>query len=50
MVYGIEGVTWKNEGGNQYTKIDPAFEFNPDWMIGNLNYIRYQKGTYEKVI
>ena len=50
MVYGIEGVTWKNEGGNQYTKIDPAFEFNPDWMIGNLNYIRYQKGTYEKFI
>lgn len=50
MVYGVEGVTWKNEGDGLYTKLIPDFEFNADWMIGNLEYVRYEVGTYEKFI
>lgn len=50
MVYGIEGLTWKDEGDHSYSKPDPTFEFNPDWMIGNLKYERYQSGTYPKFI
>src|SRR5699024_2730522 len=36
MVYGIEGVTWQDEGEGSFTKLIPDFEFNEDWMIGNL--------------
>lgn len=50
MVYGVKGLTWNDAGENFYTKVDPNFEFNTDWMIGNLNYVRYQEGTYEKFI
>ena len=50
MVYGVEGLTWTDEGDKLYSKIDPAFEFNADWMIGNMEYERYQKGTYDKFI
>lgn len=50
MVYGVEGLTWVNEGDHSFSKIDPSFEFNADWMIGNMEYERYQKGTYEKFI
>ena len=50
MVYGVEGLTWNDEGEHLYSKNDPAFEFNADWMIGNLEYVRYQKGTYDKFI
>lgn len=50
MVYGVEGLTWKDEGEGLYTKLIPDFEFNADWMIGNMEYERYEKGTYEKFI
>lgn len=50
MVYGVEGLTWNDVGDGLYTKNDPAFEFNADWMIGNLEYVRYQEGTYDKFI
>lgn len=50
MIYGVKGLTWNDEGEHLYSKIDPSFEFNPDWMIGNLKYERYQKGTYPKFI
>lgn len=50
MVYGVEGLTWNDAGNGLYTKNDPAFEFNADWMIGNLDYVRYQEGTYDKFI
>lgn len=50
MVYGVEGLTWNDEGEHLYSKNDPTFEFNADWMIGNLEYVRYQKGTYDKFI
>lgn len=50
MVYGVEGLTWKDEGEGLYTKLIPDFEFNADWMIGNLNFERYEKGTYQKFI
>ena len=41
MVYGVEGLTWNDEGEHLYSKNDPTFEFNADWMIGNLEYVRY---------
>lgn len=50
MVYGVEGLTWNDEGEKLYSKVDPTFEFNADWMIGNMEYERYQKGTYDKFI
>lgn len=50
MVYGVEGLTWKNEGDGLYTKLIPDFEFNADWMIGNMEFERYEKGTYPKFI
>jgi putative aldouronate transport system substrate-binding protein len=50
MVYGIEGLTFKDAGPKAYTSLIPNFEFNPDWMIGNLNYSRFEVGTYEKFI
>lgn len=50
MVYGVEGLTWKDEGDGMYTRLIPDFEFNADWMIGNLNFERFEKGTYEKFI
>lgn len=50
MVYGVEGLTWKNEGEGLYTKLIPDFEFNADWMIGNMEYERYEVGTYQKFI
>lgn len=50
MVYGVEGLTWNDVGDGLYTKVDPSFEFNADWMIGNLEYVRYQEGTYDKFI
>lgn len=50
MVYGVEGLTWSDEGEGLYTKLIPDFEFNADWMIGNMEYERYEVGTYEKFI
>ena len=50
MVYGVEGLTWKDEGEGLYTKLIPDFEFNADWMIGNMEYERYEVGTYQKFI
>lgn len=50
MVYGVEGLTWTNEGDHLYSKMNPDFEFNADWMIGNMEYERYEKGTYDKFI
>jgi putative aldouronate transport system substrate-binding protein len=50
MVYGVEGLTYKDAGKGRYTSLIPNFEFNPDWLIGNLAYTRYEVGTYEKFI
>lgn len=50
MVYGVEGTTYTNEGPGKYTMLIPDFEFNADWMIGNMEYIRYEVGTYDKFV
>lgn len=50
VVYGVEGLTWENTGDGTYKKLIPDFEFNADWMIGNMKYERYEDGTYEKFI
>lgn len=50
MVYGVEGLTWENTGEGTYKKLIPDFEFNADWMIGNMKYERYEVGTYDKFI
>ena len=50
MVYGVEGLTWENTGEGTYKSLIPDFEFNADWMIGNMKYERYEDGTYEKFI
>lgn len=50
MVYGVEGLTFTDEGEGFYSKLIPDFEFNADWMIGNMEYERYQKGTYPEFI
>ena len=50
VVYGVEGLTWENTGEGTYKKLIPDFEFNADWMIGNMKYERYEDGTYEKFI
>ena len=46
----MEGLTWENTGDGTYKKLIPDFEFNADWMIGNMKYERYEDGTYEKFI
>lgn len=51
VVYGIEGVDWKDEGDRQYTKLNATGEaFNDDWMIGNLSLLRTEVGTYPTFI
>lgn len=50
VVYGVEGLTWEDKGTGLYTRPDPNFEFNADWMIGNLKFTRYEVGTYQKFI
>ena len=46
VVYGIEGVDWKDEGDRHYTKLNATGEaFNDDWMIGNLSLLRTEVGT-----
>lgn len=51
VVYGVEGVDWKDEGDRHYTKLNASGEaFNDDWMIGNLNLLRTEVGTYPTFI
>ena len=51
VVYGIEGVDWKDEGDRHYTKLNATGEaFNDDWMIGNLSLLRTEVGTYPTFI
>lgn len=50
MVYGVEGLTYSDDGEGFYTKLIPDFEFNADWMIGNMEYERYETGTFDKFV
>ena len=50
VVYGVEGLTWEDGGEGLYKKLIPDFEFNADWMIGNMEYERYEVGTFDKFI
>lgn len=51
VVYGIEGVNWKDEGDRHFTKLSANGEaFNDDWMIGNLSLLRTEVGTYPTFI
>lgn len=51
MIYGVEGSTFTNEGDHLYLKTEGTTElFNDDWMMGNLNFLRSEKGTYQTFI
>ena len=51
VVYGVEGVDWKDEGDRHFTKLSATGEaFNDDWMIGNLSLLRTEVGTYPTFI
>lgn len=51
VVYGVEGVDWKDEGDRHFTKLNATGEaFNDDWMIGNLSLLRTEVGTYPTFI
>lgn len=50
VVYGVEGVSWKDEGDRHFTKMGNGEAFNDDWMIGNLSLLRTEVGTYPTFI
>lgn len=55
FMYGLEGVHYVNEGENQKTTLMDAdtnlsrYAF-ADWMVGNLNYLRYDNTQKPQVI
>ena len=50
MIYGVDGLTWKDEEDRHYTKLGNGEAFNDDWMIGNLSLLRTEVGTYPTFI